>query len=163
VQTTTSFNRPLHFWSAIPHYPAASGARDQAWHHSLQNDNNIATQSYTTASYPCPPPVRDQQGNVSNGLSRKQTAIRHNAHDAYYDRIHSTHNRVISKYGCLEKLQCKRESTHTPVDTPPPHSAPGRVSHQSNRLGWGDVPDPSPPPSPPTLSPLPLPNGPYMV
>jgi hypothetical protein len=126
--------------------------------------------SYTTASHPCPPPVCDQQGNVSNGLSRKQTAIRHNAHDAYYDRIPSTHDRVISKYGRLEKLQCKRESTHTPVDTPPPNSAPGRVSHQSNRRGWGDMPDPSPlppphalPPYPPTLSPLPLPNSPYMV
>jgi hypothetical protein len=32
---------------------------------------------------------------ASNGLSRKQTANRHDAHDAYYDRIPSKQNRVI--------------------------------------------------------------------
>ena len=106
--------------------------------------------SYTTASYPCPPPVRDQQGNVSNGLSRKQTAIRHNAHDAYYDRIHSTHNRVISKYGCLEKLQCKRESTHTPVDTPPPTQP--RAGSPTRAIGADGVTGLLHPPLPPTLT-----------
>jgi len=92
IQSAPPFNRPLHLWPTIPHHPATPGARDQTWHHPSQNEHNIATRSHSTATHPCPP----MTGSLQHMIEWKQ------------------------KRGRQEILQCMRESTYTPVGTPPP-------------------------------------------
>ncbi len=94
-------------------------------------------------------PLRDYQSSLPNGLSRQQTAIRHDAHDANHDRIPSTHDRMKQKHGRQEILQCIRESTYTPVGTPSPPPPPGRDSpEQQEQMGCctRSIPPPHAPP-----------------
>ena len=120
----------------------------------------MATRSHSTATHPCPPPVRDYQSSLPNGLSRQQTAIRHDAHDANHDRIPSTHDRMKQKRGRQEILQCMRESTYTPVGTPPLPPPPG--PGLTRATGADGVLHPLYPP-PPTLPPPHSQQSPYRI